>query len=77
MNESFFYYIANDSATINLRSASWRTLVRSVILFSILASALLCGAQSNTDNAYRKPLKEVLTDIQKKYGVTIRYTDNW
>ncbi len=33
-------------------------------------------AQSNTDNAYRKPLKEVLNDIQKRYGVTIRYNDN-
>ncbi|HKO78981.1 MAG TPA: sugar phosphate isomerase/epimerase family protein [Chitinophagaceae bacterium] len=76
MNERVFNNVTSYSITIKLRSASWRTLVRSVILFSILASALLCGAQSNTDNAYRKPLKEVLTDIQKKYGVTIRYTDN-
>lgn len=48
--------------------------------------ALLCAfaslrlsplhAQSNTDNAYRKPLKEVLNDIQKRYGVIIRYNDN-
>jgi sugar phosphate isomerase/epimerase len=33
-------------------------------------------AQSNTDNAYRKPLKEVLTEIQKRYGITIRYNDD-
>jgi sugar phosphate isomerase/epimerase len=33
-------------------------------------------AQQNTDNAYRKPLKEVLTDIQKKYGITIKYADS-
>ena len=33
-------------------------------------------AQLNTDNAYAKPLKEVLNDIQKKYGVTIRYADS-
>ena len=33
-------------------------------------------AQSNTDNAYIKPLKEVLIDIQKKYGVTIKYADS-
>lgn len=33
-------------------------------------------AQFNSDNAYRKPLKEVLDDIQKKYSVTIKYADS-
>lgn len=33
-------------------------------------------AQPNTDNQYAKPLKEVLNDVQKKYGVTIRYADS-
>ncbi|MEI9955953.1 MAG: DUF4974 domain-containing protein [Ferruginibacter sp.] len=33
-------------------------------------------AQLNTDNAYAKPLKEVLTDIEKKYGVKIKYADS-
>lgn len=33
-------------------------------------------AQQNTDNLYRKPLKEVLTDIQKRYGVQIKYADS-
>jgi sugar phosphate isomerase/epimerase/dienelactone hydrolase len=33
-------------------------------------------SQQNTDNLYRKPLKEVLIDIQKKYGVTIKYADS-
>jgi len=32
-------------------------------------------AQSNTDNAYRKPLKEVLDEIQKRYDIKIRYAD--
>jgi sugar phosphate isomerase/epimerase/dienelactone hydrolase len=32
-------------------------------------------AQQNTDNAYRKPLKEVLSDIEKKYKVKINYVD--
>jgi hypothetical protein len=32
-------------------------------------------AQPNTDNQYTKPLKEVLSDIQK-YGVSIRYDEN-
>jgi sugar phosphate isomerase/epimerase len=33
-------------------------------------------AQLNTDNQFTKPLKEVLTDIQQKYGVTIKYVDS-
>jgi sugar phosphate isomerase/epimerase/dienelactone hydrolase len=35
-----------------------------------------CCAQPNTDNQYTKPLKEVLTDIQKKYGIIIKYADS-
>ncbi|HEY6505350.1 MAG TPA: TIM barrel protein [Chitinophagaceae bacterium] len=44
------------------------------VLVSLWANATL--AQLNADNAYRKPLKQVLTDIQKKYGVTIKYPDS-
>ncbi|HEV8282921.1 MAG TPA: DUF4974 domain-containing protein [Chitinophagaceae bacterium] len=33
-------------------------------------------AQQNTDNNYRKPLKEVLADIEKKYGVQVKYADS-
>jgi len=33
------------------------------------------SAQLNTDNQYAKPLKEVLNDIQKKYGVAIKFDD--
>ena len=33
-------------------------------------------AQPNTDNQYSKPLKEVLNDIQKKYGVQVKYIDS-
>jgi len=33
------------------------------------------SAQLNTDNQYAKPLKEVLNDIQKKYGVSIKFDD--
>ena len=43
-----------------------RTLIRSVILFSILLAFFPVHAQLNTDNAYAKPLKEVLADIEKK-----------
>jgi len=34
------------------------------------------SAQLNTDNQYSKPLKEVLNDVQKKYGVTIKFVDS-
>lgn len=34
------------------------------------------SAQLNTDNQFAKPLKEVLNDIQKKYGVTIKFVDS-
>lgn len=33
--------------------------------------AVSMHAQQNTDDLYRKPLKEVLGDIQKRYGVQI------
>lgn len=32
-------------------------------------------AQQNSDEAYRKPLKEVLQNIEQKYGVKIKYAD--
>ncbi|HSC55066.1 MAG TPA: TIM barrel protein [Phnomibacter sp.] len=34
------------------------------------------NAQFNTDQQYAKPLKEVLNDVQKKYGVTIKFVDS-
>ncbi len=33
-------------------------------------------AQPNTDNQFAKPLKDVLNDVQKKYGVSIKYVDS-
>ena len=33
------------------------------------------NAQLNTENQYRKPLKEVLNDIQKRYGVQLKYDE--
>ncbi len=33
-------------------------------------------SQPSSDNQFAKPLKEVLNDIQKKYGVTIKYADS-
>lgn len=36
---------------------------------------LMLNAQLNTENQFAKPLKEVLNDIQKKYGVVIKYDE--
>lgn len=44
------------------------------VFVSLCFNALF--AQSNTDNQYAKPLKEVLNDVQKKYGVTIKFADS-
>ncbi len=33
-------------------------------------------AQPNSDNLYARPLKEVLNEIQKKYGITIKFADS-
>jgi dienelactone hydrolase len=46
------------------------------ILCAIVSLWFNTSAQLNTDNLYRKPLKEVLNDIQKKYGVQIKYVDS-
>lgn len=32
-------------------------------------------AQLNTENNYRRPLKEVLNDIQKRYGIQVKYDE--
>ena len=48
------------------------------ILFLTL-SLFLCGhsfAQYNTDGMYRKSLKEVLIDIQKRFDIKIKYADS-
>lgn len=44
-----------------------------VLSFFIVAVSL---GQQNTDNAYRKSLKQVLSDIEKKYDVKIKYADS-
>lgn len=33
-------------------------------------------AQPNSDNFYSKPLKDVLNEVQKRYGISIRYADS-
>jgi len=43
--------------------------------FPIIISGSL-NAQGNSDEGYRKPLKEVLIEIEKKYDVQIKYADS-
>lgn len=50
--------------------------VATVFFCVFMSSWQTTSAQLNTDNQYAKPLKEVLNDVQKKYGVTIKYVDS-
>jgi sugar phosphate isomerase/epimerase/dienelactone hydrolase len=51
--------------------------VKFFVLLSVFVSSWFnSSAQLNTDNQYSKPLKEVLNDVQKKYGVTIKFVDS-
>ena len=52
-----------------------RLVLQWIIFFGILGNPIFCHAQSNSDNAFVQPLKEVLNDIAKKYGITIKYPD--
>ncbi|MEJ8842929.1 sugar phosphate isomerase/epimerase family protein [Lacibacter sp. H375] len=47
-----------------------------VLLCAFVSLWVNSTAQLNTDNQYSKPLKEVLNDVQKKYGVTIKFVDS-
>ncbi len=69
LDSSFFLEIRKGAANRAFRA----TLV---LLCAFLSLWLHTRAQLNTDNQYSKPLKEVLNDIQKKYGVTIKYPDS-
>lgn len=46
-----------------------------VLVFLLLLGSSL-QAQQNSDNQFSKPLKEVLNDVQKKYGVSIKIPDS-
>ncbi len=54
--------------------------LRASLSLCIFLCASLCHnplhAQLSSDNQFAKPLKEVLNDVQKKYGVTIKFADS-
>lgn len=45
-----------------------------IAYFVFFCHLMYAGAQ-NSDNAFREPLKEVLAQVQKQYGVSIRYPE--
>ena len=46
------------------------------VLFLLLNFDFCLLAQPNSDNLYARPLKEVLNEVQKKYGITIKFADS-
>ncbi len=54
-----------------------RNVITTIVVLFLLFNFDFClHAQPNSDNLYSKPLKEVLNDVQKKYGITIKYADS-
>lgn len=71
--------VARYAATFK-QSSNWYCGIRCqkpiMLLCVFLTLWLKIFSQLNAENQFSKPLKEVLTDIQKKYGVTIKYVDS-
>ena len=51
-------------------------MLRSILVIIFIGLNIQGHSQLDTDHKYSKPLKEVLEEIQKKYGVTIKYPDS-
>jgi len=55
----------------------YKKIIQQVAIMSCSCLMILqAGAQQNSDEAYRRPLREVLDSIQTRFGVTIRYPDS-
>ena len=52
-----------------------KRLIHLVICFVPFLQIQAQDSLDNSDEGYRKPLKEVLDDIQKRYDVQIKYAD--
>jgi len=85
----YFYAVAAIKLTnINYKPMSDKNILFSspqvakqqCICLIVTLGLLVCfnnsHAQQNTDNAYAWPLKEVLNDIEKQYGIKIKYADS-
>jgi hypothetical protein len=49
--------------------------IAAFVICMVLQISVVAG-QQNADNKYTRPLKEVLQDVQKKYGVAIKFVDS-
>jgi sugar phosphate isomerase/epimerase/dienelactone hydrolase len=65
------------STQLFLNSKQYYKLKRVGLLFFLFLFFLQSSfAQLNTDWQYSKPLKQVLNEVQKKYGISIKYADS-
>jgi sugar phosphate isomerase/epimerase/dienelactone hydrolase len=80
MHDSSFFSITRNTKTFHKvykHLSSLHFCVKLFLLLCVFVSLWFnSSAQLNTDNQYSKPLKEVLNDVQKKYGVTIKFVDS-
>jgi len=60
----------------NKRDEKNNSLNSFAALFFLLLIGTQLQAQPNSDNQYAKPLKEVLNDVQKRFGVSIKVVDS-
>lgn len=81
-----FFYVLSRMVTIKLPLRRTLVLLKAFSTISI-AKSLCCFvlflsvrfnafSQQNTDEAYKRPLKEVLTNIEQRYGIKIKYADS-
>lgn len=50
--------------------------MKAILVLVSLLTFHVSLSQLNTENQFAKPLKEVLNDVQKRYGITIKYVDS-
>lgn len=56
--------------------SSWQYIRLTLLLLcSCITFAIYAQDQQSSDSAYKRPLKEVLTTIEKRYGVKIKYNE--
>ncbi|WP_255460359.1 sugar phosphate isomerase/epimerase family protein [Lacibacter sediminis] len=69
--------VAKKIRTQSFSFAPLQLCVKPFLLLCVFLSLWFnSSAQLNTDNQYAKPLKEVLNDVQKKYGVIVKFVDS-
>ncbi|HYF31762.1 MAG TPA: acetylxylan esterase [Chitinophagaceae bacterium] len=49
--------------------------MRAIVLLMLFTTMVAMGTAQTSDDQFRKPLKEVLLQVEKRYGVTLRYPE--